>query len=66
MFTIALLTSEFGQVWQDSTLCNMLNTILLCKPGFTKMDTTLGDIVDFGNGVAYHFVKLGLKNLIRL
>ena len=62
-FTIALLTSEFGQ---DSTLGNVLNAIRLCKPGFTKSHTTLSNIVDLGNRIEYDFVKLDLQNLIRL
>ena len=51
-FTIALLASEFGQ---DSTLRNMLNTIRLCKPGFTKSHTSLDNIVSLENRIAYDF-----------
>ena len=32
---------NLGKSGQDSTLRNMLNTIRLCKPGFTKSYTTL-------------------------
>ena len=40
-FTIALLTTELGKSGQDSTLRNMLNTIRLCKPRFTKSHRSL-------------------------
>ena len=66
VFTIALLTLEFGQVWASSTLGNVLNTIQLCKPRFTKTHTTLDSIVDLGNRIAYNFVKLELQNCVRL
>ena len=49
-FTIALLTSEFGQ---DSTLRNMLNTIRLCKPGFTQSHKSLDNIVSLENRITY-------------
>ena len=58
-FTIALLVSEFGQ---DSTLRNMLNTIQLCKPGFTKSHTSLDNIVSLENRIAYDFGKDRLHN----
>ena len=55
-FTIALLMSEFGpKSGQDSTLSNVLNTIRLCKPGFTKFHTTLDNIVGLGNRITYDF-----------
>ena len=41
-FTIALLALEFGQ---DSTSSNMIGTIQLCIPGFTKSHTYLDNIV---------------------
>ena len=63
-FTIALLTSEFGKVW--TTLGNMLNTIRVCKAGFTKSHMTLDSIEGLGNRIAYDFVKPDLQNLIRL
>ena len=50
-----------GKSGQDPTLGNMLNTIRLCKPGFTKSHMTLGNIVDLGNRIAYDFVKPNLQ-----
>ena len=47
---------NLGKSGQDSTLGNVLNTVQLCKPGFTKTHTTLGNIVNLGNGAAYDFV----------
>ena len=38
---------------QDSTLRNVLNTIPLCKPGFTKSHTSLDDVVSLENGITY-------------
>ena len=55
VFTIALLTAEFGQSGQDLKLRNVLNTIRLCSPGVTKSHTTLDSIVDLGNGITYDF-----------
>ena len=46
---------NLGKSGQDSTLGNVLNTIQLCKPGFTKSRTTLGNIVDLGKRIAYDF-----------
>ena len=40
---------------QDSTLRNMLNTIRLCKPGFTKSHRYLDNIVSLENRIAYDF-----------
>ena len=44
-----------GKSGQDSTLSYVLNTIRLCKPGFTKTHTTLDNIVGLGNRIAYDF-----------
>ena len=44
---------NLGKSGQDSTLSNVLNTIRLCKPRFTKSHTTLDNIVGLGNGIAY-------------
>ena len=57
---------NLGKSGQDSTLGNVLNTIRLCKPGFTKAHTTLGNMEVYGNRIAYDFVSPGLQNLIRL
>ena len=46
---------NLGKSGQDSTLSNVLNTIRLCKPGFTKSHMTLDNIVDLGNRTAYDF-----------
>ena len=40
---------------QDLTLSNVLNTIRLCKSGFTKSHTTLDNMVGLGNRIAYDF-----------
>ena len=55
VFTVALLTLEFGQVWARFN-------IEQCA----KYHTTLYSIVDLGNRIAYDFVKLELQNCIRL
>ena len=46
---------NLGKSGQDSTLSNVLTTIRLCKPGFTKSHTTLDNIVSLGNRIAYDF-----------
>ena len=46
---------NLGKSGQDSTLGNVLNTIRLCKPGFTKSHMTLDSIVGLGNEIAYDF-----------
>ena len=55
-----------GKSGQDPTLGKMLNIIQLCKLQFTKTHATLGNMEVLENRIAYDFVKLGLKNLIRL
>ena len=44
---------NLGKSGQNSTLSNVLNTIRLCKPRFTKSHMTLDNIVDLGNKIAY-------------
>ena len=46
---------NLGKSGQDSTLRNVLNTIRLCKPQFTKSPTTLDNRVGLGNRIAYDF-----------
>ena len=46
---------NLGKSGHDSTLSNVLNTIRLCKPGFTKSHMTLDSIVGLGNEIAYNF-----------
>ena len=72
--TIALLTSEFGQVQARSNFRQhaLRNTIWLCKPGATKLHMTLGKIgQDPTSGnmlyeILYDFVNLRLQNRIGL
>ena len=44
---------DLGKSGLDSTLRNMLNTIRLCKPGFTKSHRSLDNIVSLENGITY-------------
>ena len=62
--TIALLTSEFGQVWAryDFVSPGLQNCIRLCKSWFTKSHKTLGNML---YKITYDFVSPGLQNHIR-
>ena len=61
---IALLTSEFGQVWAryDLVQCAAQNWIRLWATCFTKSHTTLGKVL---YKIAHEFVSPGLLNRIR-
>ena len=48
---------NLGKSGQDLALSNVLNTIQLCKPEFTKSHATLDNIVGLGNRIAYDFGK---------
>ena len=50
-FTIALLMSEFGQVWASDYFKQ--DCLRLCKPGFTKSHRSLDNIVSLENRITY-------------
>ena len=61
VFTIALLTAEFGQVWaeqvcRDVTPQLRLSAYDFVNPGFTKSHTSLDNIVSLENRITYEIV----------
>ena len=51
---------------QDSTLRNMLNTIPLCKPGFTKFHRSLDNIVSLAETELRTRSRKTLGEIVRL
>ena len=66
VFTIALLTAEFGQVWAEHVCRDVTPQLRLSArvnvekyakyPGFTKSHTSLDNIVSLENRITYEIV----------